>query len=261
MDAWRIFRRILAMIGLLFSAYSIVNEAQNLLLGWPSYVWALIGLVVFFVFSAFEVVSLDIELSSKRPRIKLAREPFVGLVDRWKTVPFSISEKGDNTFIEKAVYTYATFVNRPRYGTENNVAKNVLALITYYDQRGNILVETIKGRWSSSDHPKKLSDIEKLVYVDFPSDGIKENQLDIGMKPFGDKAFYAYNNDSYFPPFNLFIHDKYKITEQKIDVKVELVGERVPRPEYWFTVHNSDELVIRRRKKRIFYKRKKLPTT
>lgn len=98
--------------------------------------------------------------------------------------------------------------------------------------------------------------LKKLIYVDFPSDGIKENQLDIGMKPYGDEAFYAYNNDSYFPPFNLFIHDRYKITEKKIDVKVELVGERVPRPEYWFTIDNSDKLAIRHRKKRMLYKRK-----
>jgi hypothetical protein len=243
---------VVAVISQLINAASLALAARDIA---PSIDWLLIAVVaeiIFFVTIVVYIWRLQRILTSKSPSIQLVRA-YTHEGKAWSKKPYAISPKGDTTIDYPAYYVHAEFANSPKYGTELNHANGVRAKLTFYDAEGRVLIEPIDGRWASSDEPKHPREIPSLVRVQIKSDG-KPESLGFVFKPVGEAHWYVFSNDNYFFP-NL-RDDSLELTEQIVDVHIELTGERVHK-DFWLHLYNEGkDGGIRVEKHRLWHKRR-----
>jgi len=203
----------------------------------PDVNWRVVALVFQLMFAVlvwWHLVSLNDALTAKIPSVRLVGV-FVTDSATYSEMPLIIAPIGEERTLKKPTqFAHAQIANRPRQGTEQNHANNVVALLTYYDVTGRLLLGPIEGRWSGSDAPSTPGDIQKLIRRQIRSDGLIEN-LDIASKAVGSKRWYAFNNQCYF--FSGMVHDGYELLSDVVDVHIELRGERVRR-DSWVRMYN-----------------------
>ena len=90
----------------------------------------------------------------------------------------------------------AEFMNDPAQNTEDAIATDVIARLTFKDDAGNTLFEML-GRWGDTLQPPNLTGqtVAEIRAVDFPIWQIRE--LNIAFKYTQERFAYGFNNESY----------------------------------------------------------------
>jgi len=216
---------------------------------WPNipWQWIAIGAAIIFVFLTWRrIIMLERIMWARTPSIKLKRT-YVNESDMWTKLPIIISAKEEKIKTRPTYFAHAVFVNEPKRGTEQNHANDVRIVLTYYDKRGQVILDKIDGRWSGSDFPETPNDIQRVIRRRIRSDGSNET-IDIALKPKNSETWYAKTNQNYF--FNDMIDDSFRLHADVVDVNMELRGERVHR-DFWVRMHNKGKdngIIIEERK-------------
>lgn len=183
--------------------------------------------MILFALSAFRhIVLIESDLISRTPRIIMAREPYIELVQMNSGKTIIISSKGDTVGRNISRFAKFSLANEPRHNTENNHAKRITAKLTYFDEAGNKLVGPIYARWSNSVPPKTRADLGQAIFHQLDSSG-KPEPIDIAFKIDSEDSCYAYNNEAYFASDLKVLG--FEMKEQVINVKIDVRGERVKR--------------------------------
>jgi len=164
-----------------------------------SLVFPLIMFLVFAITVIFHIVSLNSLISSKTPKMS-----FENLVFKKDMFPFM----ENSAFMREATSGVSIggdvlridVCNKPKNPTEENHAKSVSAIITYYDCNGRFLINKSRGRWASGEYPKSSKSISKVLPIEISSSGSPE-KLDLAiMTQLMDmkKEVYAFNNELLF---------------------------------------------------------------
>ncbi len=195
-----------------------------------------IGALFFFAYLAFNrIIKLDKLMWDRTPNIKL-KETKVRKGGMLSKKPFILSEKGEQVKSRETYYAQAIFINEPKKGTEKNHGNNVRAILTYYDDKGNIEHDSLVGRWAGSAEPQSNNHIQEIIRRRIRSDGSNET-LDIVSKPEDGNSWYVYTNENY--KFQNMIDESLKLTSKVIDVCIELRGDRVKR-YFWVRIRNEE---------------------
>lgn len=233
----RIFFWATEILMMIVSAGSLFLDVRGIIpnIEWQ---WVAIGSILIFIFTAFRhIILLEGDLFSKVPKIVIAINPYIEDILMNSGKQIFVSSKGETVNRNVSKFIKIAFANRPRNNTENNHAKRITAQLTYTDEKGNVLVGPIYARWSLSDQPKNSDEIKNLIFHHLDSSG-KIEPIDIAFKIYSEDVCYAYNNNSYFFPD--LKNPAFEIRSSVINVKVELIGERVNRKKiYKFRFYND----------------------
>lgn len=156
------------------------------------------------------------------------------------SIPVGGGEKRfEHPIFIKVMFAKMTVSNHPKSVLSESTAKNVCAKITYYDGKKNEL-GSVRGRWAGEG---KSSDEE---IIDLLSNG-KPRTLYLAMKynreDESDLYMYGMETDtSYF--WNRHEDESYKIDNDKVVVRVEIIGERVQLSKEFTLQNKHGELQI-----------------
>jgi hypothetical protein len=153
-------------------------------------------------------------LEDARPNIIL-REPGAKHVE-------TISLANNGVIVVTAQFVKVRFVNRPAANSSSAVARGVRALIKFFGEDGQLVLET-DGRWDDSKQPgieRYGATMSDLLPIDF---GIEEaRNLDIAFFDPRARAFVAWNNDNY--RYQNFIKPEHILRGEQFTAEMRLVG-------------------------------------
>jgi len=141
-------------------------------------------------------------------------------------------------------FGHIKFRNNPVVRDIQATAREVVAEITYYDDKRTQLVGPIYGRWGDTEQPvdrSPFASTRDLAMVDFEFNGLP-HELDLIMKYSEDESCYAFDNDSCLTPG--WRKPQFLLENRAIDIKVHLVGTDVERTWWLRASHNGKESAI-----------------
>jgi len=128
------------------------------------------------------------------------------------------------------------FVNNPRVTSDNSLAKDVTAVVTFYDRNTKNKLE-IYGCFTEAEVPDyaTIKDLKDKIDVWSPND-IPQKLL-IALKYPGDESAYGYAKSNFLATQDGRESGK-EIKKGKHYIKVTLKGIRIDQPPFWFILSN-----------------------
>jgi len=223
----------------ILAVVALVAEMSLNIFGFDIHVVLYVVIVLFIVQILF--MNLELEgIKNARPKLVIFAPP------NWETRPLGhevTTEKGPAFQILWQIDCFnMTFANNPKIRSEQSTARNVVAGLTYYDQSGHALMNSIFGRWGDTDQPASrplLASTRDLLGVDIEANG-SPRELNLAIKHQSENTIYAYNNDS--------VHAQgwkrpdFAINENRIFIHVRLTGENVDNTDFWVLLENNQNV-------------------
>jgi hypothetical protein len=216
-----------ALVTIGFQVLDIAQVAS--VFGWVfDWRWFTLGsFIVFLIFVAWWTGGLESykrRTENSKPNIVVRKKD----KDEWQFY----SKDGQPTYHALQVW----FVNNPQVTSDNSVAKDVTAVVTFYDRNTKNKRE-IYGCFTEAEVPDyaTIKDLKDKIDVWSPND-IPQKLL-IALKYPGDESAYGYAKSNFLATQDGRESGK-EIKKGEHYVKVTLKGIRIDQPPFWFILTN-----------------------
>src|SRR5258708_32183108 len=216
------------MIGIIIAAVGWIVYAIGLLSTWPAIGISIVGIGIYFAFAFQRTYQYEEKIDNfenSRPRIipkpnhgvypvfplenagnvstthspNMVISPRVVDVDFMKFTVEQTTEIPDSEKVNQSWFALVDFYNQPIEHTENSVAREVTAHVTYYDKdcKTRIKNDGIPGRWWSNEEVavsnKPRRELERTDILP----GTQPVVLALACMGTKESAIYGYNNDNH----------------------------------------------------------------
>lgn len=216
-----------ALITAVLNAYDI---EEVLSVSGVSVQWSFLTFLLFFGFASWWIISLQLykrQRENSKPKLSFKEIHEHLVFSKANTATFKI---GDPIFHILQVW----FINQPSVPTDNSIAKDVTATVTFYD-RNNKRVISVPGCFivtEAFDYAGNIGFLDKIN--DWPPND-EPRKLQIAIKWHEDDSAYGFGQttdreDRRMPGREIEKGNNY--------VKIHLKGTRVEQQPFWFTLEN-----------------------
>ncbi len=226
---------------MLLNFYSAANVYYNITGNpftplFPTWGWItllIVGLIIAPFFAFHKVYTKLDDILSATPNMNIASPPYVDT----RPIYSRIKIEGQYSLIGTPYFAHVNFCNEPKVYAVEAAAKDTYAEISFYTNKGELLLGSIYGRWGDTKQPEDpFEPTRELVKVNFEPTG-QRRELDIAMKYPEDKDCYAFNNESY-SSYDWRI-SKFLLKGDSFYVKVRLAGIPMIDKIWWFALYNE----------------------